>query len=370
MKKTLLVLWVLIALSWAPSAASAQGLPPGSPGVPDEFPADETWGRVSSPGPRTPAGPGPGGGLLAPAAPGEPPAAQMPAPAVCLKPPGTYGTAYAGYAFDLGKGFRYVREGGLGNGNADLGHKAPCRGAWLGLGLTSPLTCGPGYRIIMGFLIPGTTRGDLYQNENAPIQVTGDLSSHNQWWYVDGAGTYTVYGDPCEGLFEVVGGLKWDYFKASQDIVASDDGASGTLDVSATNNLTVSAWLPYLGLQYRMLSQDSRVLGRAVGFPWLWGQVTFNDTFAGTRQQGDFQGSGNFSESLKNGYFIELFGEYARTVWGSVEAGAFIKADFIHAQSQTGTYTSSVDGPRPEQITYDRRSLTVGGLISLTFNLF
>ncbi len=366
MKKTLIALSAIFTLVWLPAAVSAQGFPPRFPGGPRNLPLADERHDLATPGAPEPAGPPIAG---PPPLCGPPPGGMAP-PSGCSQQPGACGKVYGGYVFDLSKGLRYVREAGLGNGNTDLGLKAPFRGAWLGLSMTSAPTCGPGYRIAAGFLIPNTASGDLFQNETTALPVTGDLSSRNEWWYLDGAGTYTVTGDPCNGLFQAVGGLRWDYFKATQSIAASDEAGGSDLNESATNILKVSAWLPYAGLQYRMISSDSRFLARAVGLPWLWGQVTFNDSSSGTSAQVPFQGSGQFSESLKDGYFLEFFGEYARTISCSIEAGAFAKVDLIHAQTQVGDYVSSVDGPRQEQIRYDRRSLTVGGLVSLSFNTF
>jgi len=269
-----------------------------------------------------------------------------------------------------GQGFKYRREPENGGGRPERTVEAPLQGLWASLSAGSVPKLGFGAQGSASILVPKDDNGEL--REDGRVVVDSTLRSRLEWGSVEGAATYGLFGDPCTGVLQALGGLRWDRISASQRFSHRDP--TNTLFSRGTNNFTINAWLPYAGAQFNQLSQVARLTAGIIGFPWILGNAKFQDTSIDTEILGPGVApitlhGGEFDHQLTNGFFVELFADYARTVGDTVFLGAFVKANFLGVRTNFGG-TSQVVLPlvsAQERVVFERSTLTVGGSIGLAF---
>jgi len=349
MRRMVLIICGIVLVGFASAVASAQEMEESVP--------------VGPPMPLI-APPSPPEGAMMPGFSGPPGPCPPPPPNGCQAkaglPPSV--TVYGGY-LDDNRGFSYTRDRADGSGVPNLIFRMPVRGGWVGASSTVWLSERLGMAASGGLLIPVKTYGEFRQEGTNQVPLN-QLSADHQWGYVDGMGLFNVAVGEC-GTFSIVGGFRWDHFESRQ-FLSSTDGTS-----AATNNVTINAYVPYVGVQSFYQSSCSKVIARLIGFPYVPGNVKFQESFNLTSTG---VGGGEYGTpfTFTSGYFAEFWIEAARKIIGDAYLGGFFRWNMIHAKTDFSPYTMTTDvgDTFDEKFKYYLHALTVGGLISIDFNFF
>ncbi|MEW6111055.1 MAG: hypothetical protein AB1664_02910 [Thermodesulfobacteriota bacterium] len=336
MKKTLFVVASLAILIAVPAASFAQGfLPTTVPGF--------GWGPGASPG--DPVRP-----LLDPL------------------------SFYVGYMW-TGKEVLFNLDGRTIPTPIGLEHRWPVSGVWLGAiqKINFNETCGVA---VEGWvLIPSTAQGTESSTfSRTTVTVNGTLvtvtttagpsgegwTTKPDWGYVDGR-LMCKYGSD----FDFFAGFRYDHFSTrfQSPVDAFPLGVSEGQD---TADITVNAYIPYVGVQYSSMGSTSSLILRALGFPWFGADVQhFHTGEAGPGLRSE--GRSTFNE---RSYFFEVFGEYSYNVFGGgADIGAFFKWNVLHGYGEINTEIPFVGFNFTDRVVFDRNTITVGGKTSWNFNL-
>jgi len=175
-----------------------------------------------------------------------------------------------------------------------------------------------------------------------------------QWYTVEGAGMYPAYGS-----FAVVSGFRYDAFDTSFSDPFNPVGVVSLPSDEA--DVTIRAYIPYLGL---VVNQDAALKFGLIGFPYLFGNVKYNQTNGGFTH---VEASG----ALQNGYFVEAFAEWGAQTMGGY-AGIFGTWTYVRASSDLDlTPSSPIAAPPAQPFTFSmqRQNFIFGGKFALSFNL-
>jgi len=227
-------------------------------------------------------------------------------------------------------------------------HRYPVQGLWLALsadGRVGDL----GVFTRGSWLVPSNKESDEAYNGTVALRTWG---AKTQWYTLEGAGMYPAYGS-----FAAVGGFRYDAFDTS----FSDPVAVGLAFTNPSDeaDVTVRAYIPYFGL---VVNQDAALKFGLIGFPYLFGNVKYNQTFGGVFH---FESSG----ALRNGYFLEAFAEYGAQIMGGY-AGIFGTWTYLRASADMDiTQAGAAGAPQPYTFSMQRQNFIFGGKFALSFNL-
>jgi hypothetical protein len=274
------------------------------------------------------------------------------------------GSLYVGYLFSDKQGLKFTREVTTAIDEPNIVYKFPVQGILLGLSGT--FWAGESLGVIGSgaLLIPVKTNGNTEEEGPGATALGSSLDANNQFGFLDAAASYKFY-DAGWASFHALAGFRWDHFTSKQTFVATDAGATFVRDT--TNNLTVDAYVPYFGVKLAQMTPCSYFNARVIGFPTVPGNITFQNSFSGTENLAPLVGGGDFHSAFKNGYFIEVFGEYAAKMLGDVFVGGFGAYDILQGKTGEGQYTASGGGALDEQIVLTRRTWTLGGTLGYQF---
>lgn len=363
MKSMALIVCGLLLVFTAPAAVSAQGtfgMPLAGPGqAPGDFMMP---GGPGGPGPMPGA---PGGGWPFPVAQGCQPKTSDPLSFV----------AYGGYLYHP-DGLTYTRDHSIASGVAGLKFKFPVQGAWLGGAATLKMSENAGVVASGGILIPASQTGEASEEGVTTTPLRYVTNSEQDWWYLDGMGFYTIAGCSYSGL-RAVAGFRWDHLDSRQSLNWADIATGGTVDNgSGTNNLKANAYLPYFGVQSVYRSSTDSVNVKLIGFPYVPGDLKFQESFVQTEAGVTSNGGGAFANSpvsFQSGYFFELFADAGRKVANDFWLGAFVRGQYLTAKTNPSSYnlaTTTAETSFAETIIYYTRAWVLGGLVGVDFNLF
>jgi len=311
--------------------------------------------------------PGPGAPPSAMTPPGFPGGCGAAPPNGC--PPKIFGplSFYAGYLFSDKKGFKYTREPQPDSEEPELVHEFPIEGVLLATSGAFPLSDNFGIIASGGLLIPTKTHGTFSEDGPVEIPLTSRLEADNQWGFLD-AGAFFTFQDAGWACFQVLGGFRWDHFTSRQSISSRDAAGQGTFTGVDKNDFTVDAYIPYFGGQLVQAAPGSRFVVRAIGFPTLPGDLSFQTSAGGTRQGQTFQTGGSFKHPLKSGFFIETYAEYTLRLLGDISVGGFGVYNIIRANTGYDFFVELGQEAQSEQFKFTRRSWTFGGVLSYSFS--
>jgi hypothetical protein len=234
----------------------------------------------------------------------------------------------------------------------ELRQQAPLRGPWFEMAISACLSERLAVRVAGGALVPTETEGIDSVSGPAGALGYGLRSTDSAWRFVEAAGGYRVFGP-----VEVVGGFRWDFFTGKFTFEPETLGWE--------YDITINGYIPFLGVQSvdRFFGGDLTV--RLVGAPWVPGDMELVYTAPGVHEAGD--------QSFQEGRFIEFFAEYRRSLAGYGRMGAFLRWTGVEGRAGSGEYTGvgaigSYSGPA--RLAFGKRSLTLGGSVSLDFDLF
>ncbi len=190
-----------------------------------------------------------------------------------------------------------------------------------------------------------------------------------QWWDVDGMGVFRPY----EAL-SILGGFRYDSFQTCFSDPSSMQNIAGGLRGYPTDesDLTITCYVPYAGVQVNMGSPYGNLTVKAIGTPWLPGEVIYKNTVNAERPAGGvrfnrFSTSGSFSSA----YLLELFAEYGLDIAG-YRAALFGEYSLTHAVAhlekervQQPTGGSVLTDSDRFAFSFNRNVWVVGGKISI-----
>lgn len=226
--------------------------------------------------------------------------------------------------------------------------KTPLRGVWMELSCHRAMTEQIGFTLTAGGIVPVHVNGlqrELVSAEINPLTMTS-LS----WGIVEGLFSYGVAGN-----LELLGGFRWDYFNSR---FALEIGGG-------EEDLLVNSYLPLIGVQINQKFYLGSLLVRVFGCPFVPGHMKWNyhssSVFIGTS-----------SHPLNRGHFIEGLGEYTARVGDIALAGVFVRWNNLRAVTSGGSYDwrfAGATGTNAQTLTQDRYAWTVGGTVSIDYNL-
>jgi hypothetical protein len=277
--------------------------------------------------------------------------------------------SYAGY-FNDPKGFSYTRERQDGSGQPNLIFTIPVNGLWLGASSTIALGDSLGVSASGGLLVPSKTQGEFREEGPVVVPLSSNMDSDNQSGYIDGMAAWNI-SQGNFGAMQLVGGFRWDHFDSKHSISFADATGANRLNGSMTNNIIANAYLPYVGIQSVYRSGATKTTSRLIGFPYVPGEVKFQDSFTQTQNGLTQNGGGEYSQPLSfhSGYFLEFFTEGSRRMFGSAYLGAFFRWSMLRAKTDLGPYSTANDQTGSsvinETFLYYLHSWVVGGVVSL-----
>ena len=368
-------LLLLTALSVTKGDCQAFPDPP-----PMGMPPAQQFSPGLAPGPGIPQGfeppPGPAPGPTATPDPGSSPCGICPVVSDCEPKcwPAPLGGFYAGY-LTSSKGARYTRIRRPDAGLPNLIYRMPLQGAWLGLSANAMLSESFGVMASGGLLIPARIRGgDLTEKGTVTIPITADLDAEQNWGILDAAALYN-YSWSCCLSFQLLSGWRWDHFESRQFVQESGSVTGGpSLSQSDTNNLTVNAYIPYIGAQVFTQGNNTRFNARVIGFPLVGGDVQFQEASTGVQGGTSFSQGGGNQDTLTfvSSYFLEVFMAGGFGITPNISLGGFLRWDLLAAKTNFGNYSLANSTAAlqsfDEKITLHREAWTLGGLVALDVN--
>jgi len=256
-------------------------------------------------------------------------------------------TLYVGWMEDR-RGANYQLSGiFLGVDSFDLSHQYPLRGTWFGLSETIALGDNLG-AVASGWVLVQANNTHTSELEGSPdfLFPYEWERTPTKWYYIDALLSYRC----TEGL-TALAGFRYDYYTSHFRQL--------NVPVADTGDVIINNYIPLVGLQWSYLSANTNLVFRTVGFPVIFGNFKLIELFNGD----PFEARGNF----KNGYFVEAFTEYSRTL-GSAGVGVFARWNLAHTESNThGGFPDT--GTSTFRLGLQRSSWTLGGSFNLAFNM-
>jgi hypothetical protein len=363
MKSAALIVCGLLLVFTASSAVLAQG----TFGMPFPGPG-QAPGNLMMPG--SPGGPGP-----APGAPGC--GWPIPVPQGCQpkqSDPLSF-VAYGGYLYHP-DGLTYTRDHSTATGLPGLRIKLPTQGAWFGAAAKLKLSDNAGFAASGGVLIPTWQTGEASEEGAIGTLTRYGINAEQEWWYLDGMGSYTIAGCSYSGL-QAVAGFRWDHLNSTQHLNWADVATGGAIvSGTGTNNLKINGYLPYFGIQSVYRSCTDSVNVRVIGFPYIPGELKFQHSFVETEGGVTTAGGGAFANpqvDIQSGYFVELFADAGRKVVSDLWLGAFARWQYLTGKTAASSFDLSTPNgvvSFSETINFYTRAWVLGGLVGVDFNLF
>jgi len=223
-----------------------------------------------------------------------------------------------------------------------------------------------------GLLVPSKTQGEFHEEGPVQVPLNSNTDSEHQWGYVDGMAMYNISRGNF-GAMQIVGGFRWDHFDSKHSIRFADATGANQLNGSATNNVIANAFLPYVGIQSVYKSGAAKTTSRLIGFPYVPGEIKFQDSFRQTQNGLTTNGGGEYRQPLTfdSGYFLEFFTEGSRRMLGSAYLGGFFRWNMLRAKTGIGRYSAANDQTGSavinETFLYYLHSWVVGGIVSMDF---
>jgi hypothetical protein len=279
--------------------------------------------------------------------------------------------SYSAY-FDDPKGFNSTRERVDGSGEPNLIFTLPVRGLWFAASSTISLSEALGMSASGGLLVPSKTQGEFREEGPVRIPLNSDVDSDHQWGYLDGMAMYNI-SQGNFGAMQIVGGFRWDHFDSKHSTRFSGAAGGNQLNGSAKNNVIANAYIPYVGVQSVYKSGASSTTTRLIGFPYVPGDVKFQDAFTQTLNGVTANGGGEYRQpfTFQSGYFAEFFTEGSRRMLGNAYLGAFLRWSILRGQTGIGPYSTANDQTGSsvidEKFLYYLHSWAVGGVVSMDF---
>jgi hypothetical protein len=246
--------------------------------------------------------------------------------------------------------------GGPVGGIYQLDQDYDSRGLWLGLQQSAKLSDWLSVIASGWYLFPSNNAStEVYNNG---VLGTRAWDTSTQWWFVDAVAALGG-GCGCSGLSALVG-LRYDYYNTqfthSNPFFTFPLGAVG--DGATVNS---QGWIPLIGTQVAYASSTTNLVVRVVGFPYLAGNAKYTETIGGLGAA-----SAQFSGTYNNGYFMEVFSEYSRTV-GVGGIGVFGRWNMTHGNMDSDLSVGGL-GSSGFRLGLTRTSFTLGASVSLNFN--
>ncbi len=191
-----------------------------------------------------------------------------------------------------------------------------------------------------------------------------------QWWDVDGMGVFRPY----EAL-SVLGGFRYDSF---QTCFRDPSGMANIFGrprgyPTDESDLTINCYVPYAGVQVNMGGPYGHLTVRAIGTPWLPGEVIYKNTVNAerTRRGGVWFNRFSMAGPFRSAYFLELFAEYGLDI-SEYRVALFGEYGLTHAMAsldkeravQATAGAAFVDS-EPFAFSFNRNVWIVGGKISI-----
>lgn len=253
---------------------------------------------------------------------------------------------------------------GLGEDKAKLQQTYPVRGLWLGLASQANLSQRIGFLADGWVIVPSNRR-----SEETARTVFGGVRSRSwesktDWWFVDGAASYDT-----DSLGKLLAGFRYDHF--ATNFQNPDNLIGGQFRPSDQSDVTINMYLPFVGVQVNQGSPGgSQLTVRIIGFPWFASDVKFNETWGAGVGGTPTRIEGN--KAMVNSYFLEVFGEVSRDVFGSGGFGLFGRWNVVHGKKSSfrldernGTFFHFAS---EQEFAIDRQSWTLGASFNLNFN--
>lgn len=230
----------------------------------------------------------------------------------------------------------------------------PNRGLWLGIADSVDLGSGLSFIGSGWYLVPSSASSRQHI-DLVGFPAARSWQTDNRWWFADG-----LFALGRSGSFSALAGLRYDYFTTRfKNPFDSDFGGP-----DAHSDVIATTWIPLLGAQYGYAGPSSSLLVRAVGTPVIFGYIKFLDSDGiGTR----LEERGRWSR----GYFLEFFGEYSKKL-GLGSLGVFARWNLAEGRAANANVERDVSPPPPSttyNLSFNRLSWTLGGSLSLDFNL-
>lgn len=164
------------------------------------------------------------------------------------------------------------------------------------------------------WLFPNNKEGSETSFSALPLTAEFRTWKPNTQWY-----TIDVAASRCGwSTFSLIGGFRYDSFSTS----FSNPMALSVLGVNTSAaeeaELVLTSYIPYLG----GVATWGPVTARLIGFPWVQGNVAYNETVASFRGQS----TGNY----RNSYFFEASAEVGGQM-GVVHLSGFATYTVLHA---------------------------------------
>lgn len=223
----------------------------------------------------------------------------------------------------------------------------PLAGVWLGADLNVLLNPRTRCGISCGWLFP--LDRDLVLQSFAGQHWQYDPDT--QWGTLDGHASYDF-----SSWGEVIVGFRWDHFTTRWQYVGDPD--------TDYYNFKLNAFLPYFGLQSRYALPNIQLMARIIGFPWAPGTVKYDYQYPG------FPYAEVSTQGYDKGHFLEGVFECAYQAFDNTSVGAFVSYNVLHFAA-TGEVTESPLGVVDRlDLSFDRKAWTLGGSVSVDFDLF
>ncbi|MFC1836012.1 hypothetical protein ACFL2Q_15045 [Thermodesulfobacteriota bacterium] len=263
-------------------------------------------------------------------------------------------SAYAGW-LDHPTGLTLTTR--LTNFNQEFVDVTPLKGAWLEVAVESflPGRMGPGrvgFHVSGGMLVPSKLRGreeETFSGAESHYAMSGI-----SWGSLQGLMSYNL-----SEHFQLLGGFRWDHFNTRVDF----SGSPAFLDFK------LNSYVPLIGVKLDRRFFGGVLIAGLLGWPGaVPGHMT--QSYVGGPQIGAWD---HIEQDLARGYMVEFFSEYRRTLFGSAAAGVFVRWNNLHVITGEDRYDWLISGSAGTggQATesFDRRSWTIGGSLTLDFAL-
>jgi hypothetical protein len=232
-------------------------------------------------------------------------------------------------------------------GVAEINHRYPLKGLWLGLTQTVPFSEYCSLVASGWYLIPANERAhEDYRGQTALPAAGSDWGTKTQWWFVD---ALLAFGS---GNGQLLAGARYDEFTTK-----FDDRSLGFFLPTDTANVITYNVIPLVGLQYA----TSNLAFRIVGIPALVGTLKYRENVAGNSLEA--------TSNWRGGYFLECFAEYGWKIGSTTDFGVFGRYNLAQGKSQLDLSQLPAGLSADYNVTVHRSSWTLGGKMSLNFSI-
>ncbi len=243
------------------------------------------------------------------------------------------------------------------------------------------------------YLLPSTSHDSSWSfdsrlSDTFPYVLGWQPATRTEWWLVDGQVRYNVQG----GAYKLLAGLRSDKFDSrftdfpfvSLALLPAGAGFVNALTPDMRSDVTVTTWIPYVGVELRSLTGGFDFSAQLIAAPWISPRLKDGLTAGGWSAGGTPPGTGSsvsdryeISTSAKSGYLYEMTAQCAFLSAGFGKFGLFAKGTWMRAsfRGSIDFHTTRItpSGPDPgaafplPSVAYTRRGIALGGSYSLAF---